>query len=289
MVIDTTLPSISDSNTFLPILAVCNFISDIDALKIFALENGFSGIDWSFDLETLPKTPAEESRWVAKMSSLQSLHVRYHCPFEKIDLGHEDPEHVKTAEILYRRIIRLIAKAGGKIVTIHIGLGRNSTRPMRWDETIQNLRRLVQYGGDHGVKVCLENLAWGWTSKPNLFEKLIRKSGSGVTFDIGHAYVSEAVASRQFSVEDFISPHPDRVYNAHVYHKELDDVGHMPPVRLDDISARLDLLMQIGCCWWVLEIKETAGLMQLKRIVHEYLRKASTVRLTENEKTLSTL
>jgi sugar phosphate isomerase/epimerase len=289
MFINSESPNGKREVAAMPVLAMCNFIPDTDALKVFALENGFSGIDWSFDLETLPKTPSEESHWVAQMSTLQPLLVRYHCPFEKIDLGHENPEHVKMAETLYRRIVRLIAKAGGKMVTIHIGLGRDSTQPMSWDETIRNLSRLVQYGGEHGIKVCLENLAWGWTSKPNLFEKLVRKSGAGVTLDIGHAYVSEAVASQQFSVADFISPHSDRVYNAHVYHKELDDIGHIPPARIDDVSERLDILREIGCAWWVLEIKEIAGLMQTKRIIDDYLEKSLSLRDAETEKTSSIL
>lgn len=287
MSVNSELPVDGDDPTS-PVLAMCNFISDVQALKAFALENGFSGIDWSFNLETLPKTPSQESQWVVQLSSLQPLAVRHHCPFEKIDLGHEDPEHVKKADAIYRRIIRLIAKAGGRMVTIHIGLGRDSTLPMRWDETIRNLSRLVQYGGEHGVRVCLENLAWGWTSKPNLYEKLVRKSGAGVTFDIGHAYVSEAVNSQQFTVEDFISPHSDRVHNAHVYHEELDGVGHMPPARIEDISERLDILKQIGCRWWVLEIRETAGLMQLKSIVDKYLSQWPDIRDKEVEKAFLT-
>ena len=158
-------------------------------------------------------------------------------------------------------------------MTIHIGLGHDSTEPLSWDATINNLGRLVQYGANHGVRVCLENLAWGWTSRPNLFEKLIRRSGAAVTFDLGHAYASESIRTQQYAIEDFAMPHKDRVFNAHIYHTELSGLGHMSPVRIEDIKDRLNLLQDIGCEWWVIEIKEADGLLRTKKIIDEYLRR----------------
>ena len=254
-----------------PKLVMCNFFSDTEKLRRFAHEYGFSGIDFSFDLEQLPKTPAQESRWVKDISTLGPLEVRYHCPFERIDLGHDDPDKVEEAEAIFRRIIRLISKVGGRYMTIHIGLGHDSTEPLSWETTIDNLRRLVNYGGALRVRVCLENLAWGWTSKPNLFEKLIRRSGANVTLDIGHAYVCESVQSQQYAVEDFVTPHADRVFNAHIYHTEIPGQGHIPPKKREDIQDRLTLLQEIGCEWWVIEIREVEGLLKTKKIVDEYL------------------
>jgi sugar phosphate isomerase/epimerase len=254
-----------------PKLVMCNMIQDIPTLKAFAVEHGFSGIDWSFEIKILPKTPSEESRWVQAVSTLHPLDVRYHCPFHKIDLGHHDPAKAKEAATLFRRIIRLIAKTGGGYLSIHIGLGRNSTEPLSWDETVQNLRRLVQYGAERGVKVCIENLAWGWTSKPNLFEKLVRKSGAWVTFDIGHAQVCESVRSQQYTVEDFVTPHADRVLNAHIYHEEVSGIGHIPPENLADIENRLSLLQDIGCSWWNIEIKDMEPLLKTKYIIDGFL------------------
>jgi sugar phosphate isomerase/epimerase len=254
-----------------PKMVMGNIFSDIGELKRFAFRNGFSGIDWSFDLETLPRTPAAESEWVSSLSGLAPLEVRYHCPFHQIDLGHEDSAEAEAANALFRRLIRLVSKAGGQYLSIHIGLGRNTTEPLSWDETVENLGRLVRFAQGQRVQICLENLAWGWTSKPNLFEKLIRKSGAGVTFDIGHAFECEAVRSRQYAIEDFVIPHADRVLNAHIYHRELEGIGHKPPERLKDVKDRLALVSSIGCGWWVLEIKDAEGLLQTKRIVESYL------------------
>lgn len=254
-----------------PKLVMCNIFSDMDKLGRFAHENGFSGIDWSFDVNELPETPEEESRWVKALSVLEPLEVRYHCPFHQIDLGHDDPRQAKAAGALFRSITRLVSKAGGRYLTIHIGLGHDSTEPLSWERTIDNLRHLVQYGADHMVRVCLENLKWGWTSRPNLFEKLIRRSGAAVTFDIGHAYSCESIQSHHYAIEDFITPHPDRVLNAHIYHTEISGLGHIPPERLKDIDGRLAFLQDTGCEWWVIEIKEVDGLLQTKRIIDEYL------------------
>lgn len=225
-----------------PKLAITNIFKENNKLKGFALEHGFQGIDWSFALDDLPGTPLDESRWVKEQSLLAPFEVRYHCPFYKIDLGHDDPGRAGEAEAIFRNIIRLVSKAGGRYLSIHIGLGRDSTEPLSWEATLTTLRRLVQLGAEHRVRVCLENLAWGWTSRPNLFEKLIRRSGAGVTFDIGHAQVCESVRSQQFAVEDFLTPHADRVFNAHIYNKEVSGIGHIAPERLEEIKERLDLL-----------------------------------------------
>jgi sugar phosphate isomerase/epimerase len=267
----TDLEAAAGQRSATPKLVMCNFFSDTDKLKKFAREHGFSGIDFSFDLQQLPGTPAQESKWVKDISALVPLEVRYHCPFDRIDLGHDDPEQARAAKDLFCRVIRLISKVGGRYITIHIGLGHDFTEPLSWETTIDNLRQLVDYGRSMSVRVCLENLAWGWTSKANLFEKLIRRSGADVTLDIGHAYACESVQSQQYTVEDFVTPHADRVFNAHIYHTEIPGQGHIPPEKKEDIEDRLSLLNMIGCNWWVIEIREVEGLLKTKKIVDEFL------------------
>jgi sugar phosphate isomerase/epimerase len=267
----TDLEAVAVQRPITPKLAMCNFFPNTDKLRKFAREYGFSGIDFSLDLKQLPETPAQESKWVKDISALGPLEVRYHCPFDRIDLGHDDPVKAQAAKDLFCRVIRLISKVGGRYVTLHIGLGHDSTEPLSWETTIDNLRQLVDYGRAMSVRICLENLAWGWTSKANLFEKLIRRSGADVTLDIGHAYACESVQSQQYTVEDFVTPHADRVFNAHIYHTEIQGKGHIPPEKKEDIEDRLSLLRAIGCEWWVLEIREVEGLLKTKKIVDEYL------------------
>jgi sugar phosphate isomerase/epimerase len=232
---------------------------------------GFDGIDWSIDLKTFPRLPKEESALVENLVDLQPLEVRYHCPFPQVDIGHALPSEADRAKSIFKRTVRLVSKAGGKFMTIHIGLGHATTHVFSWQTAIDNLRDLVQFGADCGVRVCLENLAWGWTSKPNLLEKLIRRTGAGVTFDIGHARICEAVQTQYYTPADFITPHRDRVYNAHVYHTEVKGIGHLPPTKLDDFADRLAVLLTTDCDWWVIEIKEADGLLKTKKMIDTYL------------------
>jgi len=261
------------STIFRPNLALCNFISDTDELRRFAIGNGFAGIDWSFEIETLPSSTEEEGLWVNKMESLNPLKVRYHCPFKLIDIGHENRNKANEARSLFEHIITLVSRAGGQFTTIHIGLGQDTTMSFSWMRAIENLQGLVQFGRESGVTVCLENLAWGWTSKPNLFEKLIRKTGAYVTFDIGHAYACEAIQNHYYSLKDFVFPHADRVVNAHLYHTEIEGQGHLPPSKTGDMTERLQLLYDIRCPWWVIEMREFKGLMQTKSVIDTFLKK----------------
>ena len=254
-----------------PQLAAPNFITDPEKMRDFATTHGFDGIDWSFDLDHLPATPAEESRWAVRQKILKPLEVRYHCPFLQVDIGHENAAHRAYAMDIFRRMIRLVSKARQKYLSIHVGLGHDTTKILSWETTIRNLRELVQYGHECGVTVALENLIWGWSSKPNLFEKLVRLSGAHVTVDIGHAKACDSVQSQTYRFRDFISPHADKVTSAHIYDYEVPDVGHIPPNRAEDIANRLDLLLQTPCRWWVLEIREATELIRTKSIVDDYL------------------
>jgi sugar phosphate isomerase/epimerase len=282
--VDLDTDSLQSNRAIFPVrpkLAMTNFITDLQRLRRFAIAHGFDGIDWSFDLEHLPNGPAADSRWVRLLSALEPLELRFHCPFMRVDIGHEDPGKGERAVGIFQRIIQLVSKAGGKYLTLHIGLGRDTTKILSWSDTIDNLRHMVRYGAERGVVVCLENLAWGWTSKPNLFEKLVRRTGAGVTFDIGHAHACEAVRSQQYAAEDFVSPHPDRTYNAHVYHTEISGVGHLPPENPGQLQDRLEVLQRIGCCWWTLEVKDVEGLLKTKSVVETFLKRNHSMALGE--------
>ena len=142
----------------LPKLVAPNLFIDPQTMRGFALDYGFDCIDWSFDLSRLPETPAEASRWVAQQELLSPLEVRYHCPFLQVDIGHEDKASQTYAMNIFRRMIRLVAKARKKYLSLHVGLGHDTTKILSWDATVQNLRELVQFGAEYGVTVALENL-----------------------------------------------------------------------------------------------------------------------------------
>jgi sugar phosphate isomerase/epimerase len=255
-----------------PTLACCNFLPETEHLRDFALTHGFAGVDWTFTLENFPHTPAAETALTRTIAALHPLAIRYHCAFARTDLGAEDPEENRRTRQLFRRVCRLVAKLGGRVIAIHIGgLGRESAFDLCWQKTLAGLTELVRLTNQLGLKLCIENLAWGWTSRPDLFEKLVRLSGAWATLDVGHALVSPAVTSGLFRVRDFVTPHPERFVNAHVYHEET-EAGHLPPQSLADLQDRLELLLRLPLCnWWVLELREAAALLPTLQVVREFL------------------
>jgi sugar phosphate isomerase/epimerase len=256
----------------LPKLAMCNFIPDAGKLRQTALAHGFSGIDWTFKPEDLPSNDIDELRFIKRVSQLHPLEVRFHCAFTGMDLGDADPGKAGAAMGVFRTACRLVAQVDGRFMTVHVGLGRDSSLDLSWERSVAALADLVSYAEGLGVCVCLENLASGWSSRPELFEKLVRKSRAGVTLDIGHARASPSVESQHYAVEDFVLPHHDRVFNAHVYHEERDD-GHTPPEKLEDVVDRLHLLNSLPCDWWVLELREEQVLHSTLEVVQQFLDK----------------
>jgi len=253
-----------------PKLACCNFIDDVRQLRAFALDHGFDGVDWTFTNPDFPLQPATETELIWAIQSLHPLEVRFHCAFAHTDLGDEDPVHAAAALQTFQAVCRLVSKIRGRYITIHIGLGRDSTCDLCWERTLAGLIDLVQFAGKSWLRLCLENLAWGWTSRPELYEKLLRKSGAWATLDIGHAQVCPSVASQQYRVADFVQPQPERIRNAHVYHTENSN-GHIPPRRLEDIRDRLNLLCSLPLCdWWVLELREEEALHTTLVVIKEH-------------------
>jgi hypothetical protein len=62
-------------NLMKPKLVICNIFSNMGRLKKFAHDHGFSGIDWSFEVENITERPLEESRWVEQLSALEPLEI----------------------------------------------------------------------------------------------------------------------------------------------------------------------------------------------------------------------
>lgn len=254
-----------------PQLACCNLIPDPIRLKEFALDHGFTGIDWSIDKEVLGASPEAKRDLARAISTLHPLEIRYHCGFSNLDLGDSDPALAKRAAEVFEQVCSLIHTLEGQVITIHVGLGRDTMDGVSWENTLDSLTALVRFGKERGIRICLENLAWGWTSRPDMYEKLIRKSGCWSTLDIGHAAVCTSVSSQHFDLEDFVSPHMERILNAHVYHVENGD-RHLPPAHPSDLQDRLRLLRGLPeCDWWVVELRDQPSILKTVRAVRQFL------------------
>jgi sugar phosphate isomerase/epimerase len=255
-----------------PKLACCNFIPNTNKLREYVLDYGFSGIDWTFTPDDLPSSDEEEKELVRKHKVLNPIEIRYHLYFLGKEIGRKNQEHADHDRTFFYRACRLISRLGGRHVTLHIGLDRQAlSGEISWQTTVTSLSNLTDFARKIGLRVCLENLAWGWTSRPDLFEKLLRKAECWGTLDIGHARASQTVISGAYDLEDFAYAHPERILNAHVYHEETSG-QHTPPTELSDIEWRLRILTSLPLCeWWVLELREHRPLVKTLRVVREFL------------------
>lgn len=250
---------------------VCpNFIEPVEELVEFANDYKFDGVDWTFSPENMPRDRSEEFRFISGIHKLKPLQVRYHCYFNDSGLGDHDILRQEAAMKTFHSALRLVSKVQGRSMTVHIGLGRDSSEDLSWLNVIDSLRHLVNMAADRRIKICLENLPYGWTARPDLYEKLIRKTNSWATLDIGHAKASDHVASRSFDIEDFVAPQPERFINAHVYDQETLE-GHTAPESLADIEHRLNVISALPLCdWWVLELREEKPLIRMLSVAREF-------------------
>jgi hypothetical protein len=254
-----------------PKIACPNLYRDVTVVRSFALDHGFDGIDWTLRPEDLPKNRVEEAQFMNAFSRLEPLEVRYHLFFPDNELGDMDVEKAASATKTFYAALDLISKLSGRFATVHVGLGKDSMEDVSWERTINGLADIRAKARATEIRLCLENLAWGWTGRPELYEKLIRKTNCWGTLDIGRARVCPSVTSRAYDVQDFVFPHPERILGAHIYHEESAD-GHVPPGHHSDLDDRLHLLRRLPLCdWWVLELRDEKSLLQTLDFVRGFL------------------
>jgi sugar phosphate isomerase/epimerase len=254
-----------------PVLACPNIIDDLADLREFALDLGFRGVDWSLNSANVPRTQAEEMRWIAGMKSLKPLMVRFHCFFPERDLASSDADEARQALGIMKRVVGMAAKAVDRaVLTIHLGLNR-SEHTLSWGTGIEALRELVRAARTNRATICLENLIGGWTGRADAFSGLVKTAGCKVTFDIGHAVSTTTHEAPIQRIREYVSPHSERVINAHVYHRETSQ-GHLPPGRIEDVEARLRLISELPLCdWWVLELRDERALLKTLGVVQDFL------------------
>jgi sugar phosphate isomerase/epimerase len=249
-----------------PLIAMCNiFDQDAEKLAGFAFKNGFSGIDWSID----PSLPERE--FLSRMKLLAGFQLRYHCRFHEVDVAYTDRRGDDALDLL-KRTVDQVARAGGRHMTIHSGLGNPAGEGIDLTRAIDNLSVLVAHGNRNGVAVALENLTTPLTNDPLQFRRIVAASGAFVTIDIGHAHAIRNLHPRMNICSEYILPLRERVLNAHIYYTELEGYGHMPPECLSDISSRLDLLCLAGSCdWWVIELMRPEEVLHTRNLLQSYI------------------
>ena len=194
------------------------------------------------------------------------VNIRHHGLFPGHDIGNKDPEKAEKAMQVHLAALDSICGLGEPFITIHIGLlEKIEIDPGR---AVENLTRLVEYGKNLDITVCLENIRQGPASVPETVLEWAEKSDSAITLDIGHALSSETVQSGRLSVHDIIDMFEDRLMEIHMYEKEIGH-HHYPPEDMSVLGPIVDRLMQTDCRWWTIELEKTAEILRTISLLKE--------------------
>ncbi len=88
----------------------------------------------------------------------------------------------------------------------------------------------------------------------------------------------------ELPVNAIFFPHKNKIMNAHIYHTELEGLGHVAPGNLEDIYDRLELLKGVASCdWWVIELKNTRDILHTKRLLTHYINASFASPLSDEE------
>jgi hypothetical protein len=108
--------------------------------------NGSSGVDWTFKVEDPPDNSVDEPPLLNEIAQLYPIEVRYHIAFLETDLGDVEIGNAQRAMEIFRSACKFISKPVCRYMTMHLGLGLDSTEGLSWERSLEGLAELVDYG-----------------------------------------------------------------------------------------------------------------------------------------------
>jgi sugar phosphate isomerase/epimerase len=190
--------------------------------------------------------------------------IRYHARYFEHELGHADQDLADLALDAHLRTLRAMVGLGEPVVTVHTGL--DPSQPVHESTFMENLARLVAYGKDMGIVVCLENLRCGPSSEPANVLRWAEWTGAMITLDVGHALGSEAARDGRCPVEGFVDLFADRLFEVHIYGRE-DDQGHHPIEDIVPFRPLMAKLLQTECVWWTIELQRPEHALETRALL----------------------
>ncbi|MGD8703862.1 MAG: TIM barrel protein [Desulfosarcina sp.] len=195
--------------------------------------------------------------------------VRHHGYFPGEEIGHAHAATAEGAMQLHFKAMEALQGVGEPLMTIHVGL--NPTLPLNHRRVVENLTRLVAYGKKIGVAISLENLRRGPTANPQTLLDWARRSGAGITLDVGHAVSSRCVGNKTISVKRIIHLVADRLMEVHFYESETD--RHWAPQNMDILGPVVDELITTGCRWWTIELEDIQDVLLTRKLLIDHFDK----------------
>ncbi|MFA5867995.1 MAG: sugar phosphate isomerase/epimerase [Actinomycetota bacterium] len=250
-------------------LAICTHLipSNTRASDI-AVACGATGIDFAVNIANVDNLKQALNDCCGPDSGFD---IRFHAYFADVEIGSADVGRAAKGLDFMRHVVANVAAAEGHYLTIHLGFNLGLHGVIDVASTIDGLKALVDYAGDLGVTVCVENLRRGLTARPEDFIRVAEETGAAVTFDVGHFNSSEAAANG-WTAEDIIAKLGNRIAAAHVYEAEVDGKGHIAPLDLTLVRPALDALSKTTCGWWVAELGDPDEISRTINLLRDYRR-----------------
>jgi sugar phosphate isomerase/epimerase len=195
--------------------------------------------------------------------------VRHHGYFPGEEIGHAHAATAEGAMQLHFKAMEALQGVGEPLMTIHVGL--NPTLPLNHRRVVENLTRLVAYGKKICVAISLENLRRGPTANLQTLLDWARRSGAGITLDVGHAVSSRCVGNKTISVKRIIHLVAERLMEVHFYELETD--RHWAPQNMDILGPVVDELITTGCRWWTIELEDIQDVLLTRKLLIDHFDK----------------
>jgi sugar phosphate isomerase/epimerase len=237
----------------------------------YAKERLYQGIEWYLEYYRLPSWKGLRSRFFNAIRE-SGLLYGFHGPVSDAELAIKDKTYSKVALEYLKMYLDFLEEMAPVYFTVHIGARHIPAEELSWENAIDHLKRLVEHGYSRKIRICIENLAHGWTSNPELLMKMAEAVDASITFDVGHARGSPWVRENKGTVLQFLDIISSRILNAHVYEYENDRGEHLVPGGDSRIAPVLDRVAELGCAWWVLELNTHEETEETFRFITKYLR-----------------
>ncbi|THB71188.1 MAG: sugar phosphate isomerase/epimerase [Desulfobulbaceae bacterium] len=231
-------------------------------------ENGF-GMAYTPDGQQLELTRDHLKPYLSN-----GVPVRHHAYFPGFEIGNRDQRLADEALSLHLKAVDAIVGCGEPVMTVHVGLvAEIDLAPER---VIKNLSKIVNYGSEKGVTICLENLRFGPTSHPETMLEWTNKSGASITMDVGHAVSCDRVRDGELTVPQIIELFSPKLSEVHFYEYETNT--HHAPRDMSILGPIVDSLLKTDCRWWTIELNDYEDILNTKRLITEYLAESETKR-----------
>jgi len=252
-----------------PRIAICGYLKPTLAESLAVASE--ADAHRALDVSLAPLDPVSTLDELRALAEREIVHARHHFPIGPVDIGAPIPAAADAALETMAAAVRGISELGGDTLTVHLPLHDDERGTRRMVEAVARLKALVEYGAEHGVRVCVENLRWGVSADPLEFAGIVERTGAWVTFDVGHA-LSSRWSHRGHAAALFARTMAPRMLNAHVYERE--DTRHHPPGDLRIIRPVLDELRDAGCDWWVIELLDESEMRSTRALLNAYVAEA---------------